>query len=205
MWVMRSKQIFVAAIMAASVACGAIASVAPSAAAEKNAKADIGNVTLTAKNVEALIASYPDVKKAANALAKKYKPDASGKTTIDAFSAWLAVSAAQGELNGLVTPYGFTDFRQWLDVLVATARAYAFAKDGGDVDAKMAAAIEQIKNNPDHSRRPEEAAAGRDQGRRRRGRHPEAVRGEHRGGDALYEEDQEGPQELGRALPGDHG
>ena len=33
-------------------------------------------------------------------------------------------------------------------MLVATARAYAFAKDGGDVDAKMAAAIEQIKNNP---------------------------------------------------------
>ena len=66
MWVMRSKRIFVAAIIAAFVACGAIASVAPSAAAEKNAMADIGNVTLTAKNVEALIASYPDVKKAAH-------------------------------------------------------------------------------------------------------------------------------------------
>lgn len=139
-----------AATILAVLVGGAVAVVTPAAAAQKNAMADVGNVTLTSKNVEALIASFPDVKKAGTALAKKYKSGTDGgKTTVDAFSAWLAISAAQGELNGVVTPYGFTDFRQWLDVLVATARAYAFAKDGGDVDAKMAAAIEQIKNNPD--------------------------------------------------------
>ena len=164
---------------------GAIAVVDAGSGRREERHGGLGNVTLTSKNVEALIASFPDVKKAGNALREEVQAQHQlGKDDVDASLRLARDLRCPGRLNGVVTPYGFTDFRQWLDVLVATARAYAFAKDGGDVDAKMAAAIEQIKNNPDIRTR-RKAAARRDQGRRRRGRHPEAARGEHRRGDSL--------------------
>ena len=72
-------------------------------------------------------------------------------TTASAWTAWLAVGGAKGALDASVQAHGFDNFMSWLQVMTSVAMAYAFVKDGGEMDADMAQAIEQIKSNPSHS------------------------------------------------------
>jgi hypothetical protein len=105
------------------------------------------DVALTSDMVENFIKSYPQVKADAEAIGKKYNIE--GGSGTDSWGAWVTATGAWGELNGAVTPYGFTDFQQWLQVTMTVAKAYAFAESGGGVDAAMSQAIDEIKNNPD--------------------------------------------------------
>lgn len=51
-------------------------------------------------------------------------------------------------MDAAVRPYGFKSFKVWLDDTINIAMAYAFASHGAEMDAGMAQAAEQIKNNP---------------------------------------------------------
>jgi hypothetical protein len=121
----------------------------PASAAQQNAAGKLGSAALTAASIEGLIKSYPVVKTSAEALAKK------NKVHIDTSSPaarWQSLGAAIGvmsEMNGVVSPYGFRNFQDWLDVTISVATAYAFAKEGDKMDAQLAAAIKEIKKNPD--------------------------------------------------------
>lgn len=105
------------------------------------------DVALSGDMVENFIKSYPEVKAASEAIAKKYDLDTGGDGA-NAWGAWMTATAAWGELNGVVNSYGFDGFKQWLQVTMTIAKAHAFAEEGG-VDAGLAQAMEEIKNNPD--------------------------------------------------------
>ena len=123
-----------------------VAGAGPVAAAQTPQVAD---VALTAQLVEAFIKSYPAVKKSADGLAKKYKIHTDTDSAAAKWQAWLGSTAAQAELNGIAGQYGFDSFLGWVNVTINVARAYAFAKEGPNMDSQMSAAIAQIKNNPD--------------------------------------------------------
>src|SRR5437868_4168047 len=64
-------------------------------------------VTLTSESVQAFINSYATVKAAAAKIGAKYGVSNDSSDAASAWGAWLTASGAWGELNGLVTPYGF--------------------------------------------------------------------------------------------------
>jgi hypothetical protein len=133
---------FVALVAAAGISAASI--LAPAA------QAQVAQVALTAQSVEGLIASYGPVKAAAEQLKAQYGEPAGGTGNDPAagWSAWLAVGGAKGALDAAVQPHGFADFLSWVQVMTSVAMAYAFAKDGGQMDTQMAQAIEQINNSP---------------------------------------------------------
>lgn len=110
----------------------------------------VPQVELTTQSVEGIIASYPEVKAKADELKATYDVPEGGDIG-SAWGAWMAYSDAMGQFNGVVQPYGFADFQTWVTTLVSVSIAYSFAKDGGQIDASMQQALDQIKNNPNLS------------------------------------------------------
>jgi hypothetical protein len=105
-------------------------------------------VALTGDAVQAFISSYAAIKAAAPEIGKKYGVQAEeGAAPTDAWGAFMTATAAWGELNGLVSQYGYSDFQTWLQTTMSIAMAYTFAKEGNGMDTQMQAAIDQIKNN----------------------------------------------------------
>ena len=113
------------------------------------ASAQMPQVELTSATVEAFIASFGDVKTTADQLKQQYGDPASGGDAMSGWTAWMAVGGAQGALDQAVQSHGFDNFQSWIQVLTSVGMAYGFAKDGGQVDAGMAAALKQIQDNPD--------------------------------------------------------
>ncbi len=109
-------------------------------------------VQLTTGIVEAFIASYPDVRRTADSLEERYGVDAgNGEDPMAAWQGWMAVTEAQGALNSVCQTYGFDGFMPWLQVFSSVATAYAFVREGGGVDEKMAGSIAEVRNNPNLS------------------------------------------------------
>lgn len=106
--------------------------------------------TLTSDAVENLLASFAEVQAKAEALRARYDVSEDG-TVAARWWAWARVDEAKSELNDSVSAYGFTDFETWLRTLSIVAQAYAFAREGAALDAKMADALERIENDPDIS------------------------------------------------------
>jgi len=134
---------------------GALASAVPmaglgAAMAASNAAATVQaeQIPLTGDAVAGFVKSYPDLKVHLTALGKKYNIKSKAKDLATGLSAWVTASEAYGELNAAVAPYGFSDFQTWLKTAISVATAYVFAKNGGEIDSKMAAAVAEIKNNP---------------------------------------------------------
>ncbi|MFO1184498.1 MAG: hypothetical protein U1E56_06905 [Bauldia sp.] len=114
-------------------------------AARPNAFAAMTQAPLTADRINALIKSFPDVKKSADAIKAKYKiADRAGTGTTDSFAVLMGVAAVTGELNGVVAKYGFKDFPDWLAVMLSTTTAIAYVGSdaAGDGMAKAIAAIQ---------------------------------------------------------------
>lgn len=112
------------------------------------ASAQMPQVELTSATVEAFIASYADVKATADKLRDQYGDQGSADAT-SMWTAWMAVGGAQGALDQAVKAHGFDNFQSWVGVMTSVGMAYGFAKDGGQIDANMAAAVKQIQDNPD--------------------------------------------------------
>jgi hypothetical protein len=113
-----------------------------------SASAQMGmDVPLDTSLVEAFIQSYAAVKNAAETIGAKSGLDTDGDAS-SAWGAWMGATGAWGELNGLVTSYGFSDFGHWLQVTMTVAMTYAFAESGGAIDQGMAEALDAITNNP---------------------------------------------------------
>ena len=104
-------------------------------------------VTLTPAIVKAFIASYPTVKATADKIGQKYDVQGDSSDNTGGWGAWMAATGAWVEMNAVVKPYGFSDFKSWLDTTISVAMAYSFATHGAEMDAGMAQAVEQIKNN----------------------------------------------------------
>ena len=105
-------------------------------------------VALTDAIVKQFVASYPAVKATADKIGKKYNVARDSGDRTSGWGAWMAATSAWSEMDAVVKPYGFKNFKAWLDDTISIAMAYAFASHGAEMDAGMAQAVEQIKNNP---------------------------------------------------------
>jgi hypothetical protein len=107
-------------------------------------------VDLTPQLVEQIIASTPDVTATAKGLSAKYGMEGRnfGDSPAGMFQAWSAHQGAQADMAAVCQKYGFPDFQSWVMTFSSVATAHAFAKQGGDLDNQMAAAMKQIESNP---------------------------------------------------------
>ena len=106
--------------------------------------------TLTPDAVENLVTSFAAVQAKAEALRAQYDVPEDG-TVAAQWWAWARVGEAKSELDASVSVHGFTDFETWLRTLSIVAQAYAFAREGAALDAKMAEALQRIESDPDIS------------------------------------------------------
>jgi hypothetical protein len=136
----RNSMRLAAAVLAIALAAGATAFGAGTTAYPQ--------VALTDAIVKEFVASYPVVKAAADKIAKKYNVERRSGDQTSGWGAWMAATSAWGEMDAVVKPYGFKNFKAWLDDTISIAMAYAFASHGAEMDAGMAQAVNQIKNNP---------------------------------------------------------
>jgi hypothetical protein len=116
------------------------------AVAGQPAFTQMAEVPLTPETVENFIASYPEVRAAGEELKAQY--DVPEGDDMSAWQTWRAVGAANSELSAVTQRYGFADFNAWLQTFSTIARAYAFAREGGEIDSQMAEAIEKVRNDP---------------------------------------------------------
>lgn len=108
--------------------------------------------------VENFIASFPAILAKADELEEQYDVDeGDASNPMEAFGAYMAHQGAMAELNAIVTSHGFAGFADWLQAASSIAIAHAFAREGGQMDVQMAAAIEQIENNPNMTDQQKEA------------------------------------------------
>lgn len=127
------------ALTAAIFAVLALAGLAGTAHAQSS-------IQLTEQQVVGFIASYPEIV----ALSEEYEgteAPAEGDLTAS-LGALMTYQNAMGRLNATVAAHGFADYNEWMQVVSAIAVAYAFAAEGGGMDADMDAAIAAIEGNP---------------------------------------------------------
>ena len=108
-------------------------------------------VALTDAVVKQFVASYPTVKATADKIAQKYNVAGNSRDRTHGWGAWMAATSAWKEMDAVVKPYGFSNFKTWLDDTISIAMAYAFASHGAEMDAGMAQGLDRIKNNPNLS------------------------------------------------------
>lgn len=109
--------------------------------------AQMPQVPLNKTIIESFIASYPTVKTTADAVSKKYNIKTQGAQA-SGWGAWMGASGAWGEMNAVVKPFGFDTFQTWLNATISIAMAFAFAKDGGQMDKQMADAMAKVQSDP---------------------------------------------------------
>jgi hypothetical protein len=86
-------------------------------------------IELTQELVDNFIAAYPTVDPQLEALAAQNNiPPADDPAA--AMAAMMALTAAINEMNAIVTPFGFTDFGQYTQVLSAVSTGLTFADPG---------------------------------------------------------------------------
>ena len=83
-------------------------------------------VELTDEMVVNFIASYPTVQPELETMGERYNVPEGGDAAA-AMAAMAMLGQATNELNGLVTPFGFTDFNQYVSVMTSVLSALAFA------------------------------------------------------------------------------
>lgn len=105
-------------------------------------------VTLDGPTVEAVIASYADIKAEAEALSAQYGGMDGGGDNISAFGALLAYGDVKSRLDGVVQGHGFADFQTWVAAFSSVATAYAFSQGQGAA-GEMEQALASIRDNPD--------------------------------------------------------
>ncbi|MCW5713252.1 MAG: hypothetical protein KIT43_01875 [Bauldia sp.] len=96
---------------------------------------------LTEELVVNFIAGYPTIQPALEAAGERYNvPE--GNDAAAAMAAMAMLGAATNELNGIVTPFGFTDFNHYVSVMTSILSALAFA--GPDLTAQEKAMMLQF-------------------------------------------------------------
>lgn len=110
---------------------------------------------LTTIAVESFIASYPGVKAKAAELREEYQQEytvAEEMSQARAWYAWTRIGGAGEQLDELVDEHGFDDFSAWIRTFSRVGQAYAFARDDGAMDTKLAetlARLEKDENLPE--------------------------------------------------------
>lgn len=118
----------------------------PPAAATAPA-ATIPQVSLTAAMIRTFITSYPTVRPQMVMVGAKYKVAANTANPDQGLSAWASVPQAWTELNAVVAPFGYANFKAYLDVTLSITVAYMFSKPGSQMAASLAQ-IQTLQNNP---------------------------------------------------------
>ncbi len=92
---------------------------------------------LTQALIEGWLESYPAVLEASESLEEEYDvPE--GEDPAAGMVALAVYADAMGELNGVVTPYGFANFQEWIDVMFAIIYSYAMVQAPPEARAMMA-------------------------------------------------------------------
>lgn len=92
---------------------------------------------LTQAIIESWVESYPSVVEASEALEDEFDvPE--GEDPAAGLAALGVYTEAMAQLNGVVTPYGFTDFQEWLNVMYAIIYSYAILQAPPEAMAMMA-------------------------------------------------------------------
>ena len=86
-------------------------------------------IELTQQLVDNFIAAYPVAGPQLEALAAQNNIPA-GDDPAAAMAAMMALTAAINQMNAIVTPFGFTDFTQYTQVLSAVSTGLTFANPG---------------------------------------------------------------------------
>ncbi|WP_029040131.1 hypothetical protein [Cucumibacter marinus] len=105
--------------------------------------------SLTPDIVQNFVASYPEVRALTQQLETEFDTETMDEESpAAAFIGFMAYEDAQNRINAVIEPHGFSGFMEWLQTMSAVTQAYAWAEQGGAMDQQMAAAIEQVQNNP---------------------------------------------------------
>jgi len=133
--------------VAVAVACGGVATTMPAVAQFPPGMAIPGmpgmmtQTELTNELVVAFIAGYPTIQPALETVGERYNvPD--GGDMAAAMAAMAMLGQATNDLNGIVTPFGFTDFNHYASVMTSILSAFAFASP--DITAQERAMMLQF-------------------------------------------------------------
>lgn len=101
---------------------------------------------LTQAFIEGWVESYPDVLEATEALEDQYDvPE--GDDPAAGMVALAAYADAMAQLNGVVTPHGFANFQEWIDVMFAIMYSYAMLQAPPEARAMMAGMLPTTPEN----------------------------------------------------------
>jgi hypothetical protein len=84
-------------------------------------------VELTQQLIDNLIAAYPTANPQLEAIGERFNIP-TGDDPAAAMAAMAQLTAAMSEMNAVVTPFGFTDFMQYTQVVSAVSTTLAFAR-----------------------------------------------------------------------------
>lgn len=84
-------------------------------------------VELTQQMIDNLIAAYPTANPALEVVGERFNIPA-GDDPAAAMAAMAQLTAAMAEMNAIVTPFGFTDFTQYTQIVTAVSTTLAFAR-----------------------------------------------------------------------------
>ena len=101
---------------------------------------------LTQELIEAWVESYPSVVEASDALEEQFDVPA-GEDPTAGMAALAMVTEAMDQLNGVVAPFGFDSFQQWLDVMYAVIYSYAILQAPPEAQAMMAGMVPTTPEN----------------------------------------------------------
>jgi hypothetical protein len=105
---------------------------------------------LTPDLVAAWVESYPAVYEASQQLADQYDVPA-GDTPAAGLAAYATVAGALAQLNDIVGQYGFSDYGEWVNVMLSVITAYAIVSQDipANAAAMMLATFGQTQDNLD--------------------------------------------------------
>jgi hypothetical protein len=103
------------------------------------------SVDLTPERIENFLTSYPAFLEMAQRLHEKYGTSTDKtKPSAQDFAMLLTLQGAISDLNTQAQSFGFKDYMDWLNTTNSVIMAYATARDGGNFDTQIQAAIDKI-------------------------------------------------------------
>lgn len=129
---MKKLSIVQGAAVAIAIACGGVAATMPAVAqippgiTVPGMPGMMTQLELTDELVLGFIAGYPTIQPALETIGERYNVPEGGDAAA-AMAAMAMLGQATNELNGIVTPFGFTDFNHYASVMISVMSAFAFA------------------------------------------------------------------------------
>ncbi len=108
-------------------------------------------VELTAQQIEAFLASYPEVEALGEEFEREYgSVDVDPEDPTSAFTAYSRYADARERMEGIMRRHGIASMEEWTRLAYSVMLAYSFAEQGEDIgsmDQEMDSAIAQIEGD----------------------------------------------------------